>query len=301
MLRAFVDAVYRKSPFQKKKLEPFLVAADGEFWERGDRFAVQFEAYLQSVGLDVDYAVDAYLKMCKDMLTEQTKFLRCGVYSRTNQGDVFEHVYSDDREMRSYMVGLALSQFLWETHYAMYSFFLETVDRHKGGVRRYLEIGPGHGMFLAAALNRLGAASYKAIDISPISLDVCKGFLPFIVSSSASTDFQVLDVLNLDSTESFEFITMGEVIEHLDDPRPILCIIRRLLAPVGRAFLTTCANCPAIDHVYLFRNVCEIRDLLRSCGLEIEDERVLPVEKMSVEEQERYKVCVNYAAFVRAS
>lgn len=301
MLRPFVDAVYRKNPFQRKKLEPFLSSAGEEFWSRADRFAAQFEAYLQSAGLSRDYAVDAYLKMCQDFLAEQTKFLRTGVYSRANQGEAFVHVYSDEREMRSYMVGLALSQFLWETHYAMYGFFLDLVARRRGRARRYLEIGPGHGMYLAAALNGLDAAEYKAIDISPISLDVCRGFLPFIVSSPHVPSFRQQDVMDLDESGAFDFITMGQVIEHLDDPRPILRTIRRLLAPGGRAYLTTCANCPSIDHVYLFRNVSEIRYLLQECGFLIEDERVLPVEKLDPEALELQKVCVNYASFVGAA
>jgi 2-polyprenyl-3-methyl-5-hydroxy-6-metoxy-1,4-benzoquinol methylase len=300
-LNTFVNAVFGKSPLQRKKLEPFLAAADATFWERADRFAEQFDRYLRSVDLDVEYAVEAYLKLCKNMMTEQTKFLRSGVYSRANQKVAFAEVYSNDAEMRSYMVGLALSQFLWETHYAMYSFFLETVHRHAGRARRYLEIGPGHGLFLAGALNELGANEYEAVDISPVSIDVCRGFLPFLVTSQASPQFKLLDVLEIDTHESFDFVTMGEVIEHLDDPRPVLEKIRRLLSLGGVAFLSTCANCPAIDHVYLFRNVCEIRALLQSCGLQIHDERVLPVEKVTTEELELYKICVNYAAVVRAS
>jgi 2-polyprenyl-3-methyl-5-hydroxy-6-metoxy-1,4-benzoquinol methylase len=301
MLKVFVDAVYRRSPLQKKRLEPYLASADADFWTRANSFASAFEAYLQSVGLDVDYAVDAYLKMCADMLTEQTRFLKSGVYSRANQGDAFQHVYSDDCEMRSYMVGLALSQFLWETHYGMYTFFLQTLERRRDTVRRYLEIGPGHGMFLAAALGHFGVADYTAIDISPTSLDVSKGLLPFIAPGAPPAVFRLLDVMDLDRSESFDFITMGEVIEHLDDPRPILRTIRALLATEGRAFLTTCANCPAIDHVYLFRSVPEIRALIRSCGFAIEDERVLPVEKLPAEDLARFRVTINYAAIVRAS
>ena len=203
--------------------------------------------------------------------------------------------------MRSYMVGLALSQYLWETHYAMYRFFLELVERQRGKVKRYLEIGPGHGMYLAAALGRLDADEYEAIDISPISIDVCKGFLPFISQSAAVPHFKQQDVLDLDENGAFDFITMGQVIEHLDDPKPILRTIRTLLATGGRAYLTTCANCPSIDHVYLFRNVSEIRYLLQECGFVIEDERVLPVEQLDPQDLELYKVCVNYAAFVRSA
>src|SRR6185436_7083739 len=102
---------------------------------------------------------------------------------------------------------------------------------------------------------------------------------PFLVDDSQATlTLAELDALALPADSTFDFITMGEVIEHLDDPRPVLRKVGVALRPGGVAFLTTCANCPTKDHVYLFRNAEEIRCLFRECGLEVERERCLPLK-----------------------
>jgi len=300
MLRDFVEIICRKSPLQKSRLEAFLEARDGVFWERADRFAEQLARYLASTGRDVEDGADAYLRLCANMLKEQTKFMRTGVYSCVSQSQAYDAVYSSESEMRAYMIGLALSQFLWESHYGIYSFFLDTMQARAGRAPRYLEIGPGHGLWLAAALNALGARQYDVIDISAVSLDLCRGILPFLTPHHREPAMRLGNAESLTLDGGYDFVTMGEVIEHLDDPRPLLRKIGRLLAPGGVAFLTTCANCPAIDHVYLFHSVQEIQDLLRECGLHIGSEGVFPAEKLPWPELLRLKVTINYAALVRA-
>ena len=48
--------------------------------------------------------------------------------------------------MKSYMVGLAISQFFWETHYKMFKHLQSFIFSSKRS-KTYLEIGPGHGLF----------------------------------------------------------------------------------------------------------------------------------------------------------
>lgn len=301
MLDKFLDIIYKKSPFQKKRLTSFLANCDSVFWQRANTFAEQLERYLSDSGMSIDYAVNAYLKTCQDTLVEQTKFLRSGVYSCSSADKAFTDVYSNELEMRSYMVGVALSQFLWENHYKIYTFFLEILIKCRGKVSNYLEIGPGHGLYLAAALNQLEAQHYIGVDISPVSLDICQGILPFLCESYTLPVMHQLNALEIDDSQEYDFITMGEVIEHLDEPRPLLRKIAKMLKPEGYAFLTTCANCPTIDHVYLFRNVQEIRDLFHECDLLIDEERVLPVEKVSLDDIKDTSMTINYAAVVKTT
>ena len=42
--------------------------------------------------------------------------------------------------MRSYVYGIAVSQFLWSTHYAMYSFYKRNTKKDLN-IKNYLEIG----------------------------------------------------------------------------------------------------------------------------------------------------------------
>ena len=52
-------------------------------------------------------------------------------YPVDNEKLAYKNVYGNIREMKSYMIGLAISQFLWPTHYAMYSFFIEKIENIK--------------------------------------------------------------------------------------------------------------------------------------------------------------------------
>jgi hypothetical protein len=88
------------------------------------------------------------------------------------------------------------------------------------------------------------------------------------------------------------------VIEHVNYPEKLLIKLRNLLTAKGKAFVSTCVDCPSIDHVYHFKSVDEIRQMLYDCKLRIEDERVLPVENLPIEEIIKRKITINYCAMV---
>ena len=100
----------------------------------------------------------------------------------------------------------------------------------------------------------------------------------------------------------YDFITMGEVLEHVENPRELLDKIRRLLAPGAHAYITTPANAPMLDHIYLFNNAQEIRRMLTECGFSIEHEATRCADAdISEEDAERMKLPLMYAAFVAAA
>jgi 2-polyprenyl-3-methyl-5-hydroxy-6-metoxy-1,4-benzoquinol methylase len=111
--------------------------------------------------------------------------------------------------------------------------------------------------------------------------------------------FVLGDILKTDLGRQFDFITMGEVLEHVNQPNTLLSRLKQMLAPGGFGFISTCANCPAIDHVYQFDTVDQIRELITSSGLIIEKDLPLPVENMSVSEAENQRITINYCALVR--
>jgi hypothetical protein len=88
-------------------------------------------------------------------------------------------------------------------------------------------------------------------------------------------------------------------LEHLDDAPGMLRRLHQLLAQDGRLFITTCANCPAIDHVYHFTSVQHIRDTLTQAGLSIVEEVVAPSEDRSEADLERMKIDIAYAALLK--
>ena len=72
-----------------------------------------------------------------------------------------------------------------------------------------------------------------------------------------------------------------------------------MLSEDGHAFISTCVDCPAIDHVYHFKTVQEIRDMFIRCGLETTEECILPVEDMPLDDIVKNKITINYCAIVK--
>lgn len=295
------DKIFEKSPFQKKKLELFFESKDAKFLHEFESFLTDYIKYLENNQMSVEYAIDAYLKMVDDMFKSQVKFMRSGKYPVSNTSDAIDNVYNDKQEMLSYMVGLALSQYLWSTHYDMFTHLKEELNKNKIFIKNYLEIGPGHGLFLKNAIDILeNNTKMMAVDISPVSLEISQSIINFFHPKKV-INFINEDMLKLDLDAECDFIVMGEVIEHVETPDLLLRKIAELLSDNGKAFLSTCVNCPAIDHVYHFHTVEEIRELFKKCGLEIISEKVLPVEDLPMCEIEDKKITINYSAIVKKS
>lgn len=293
------NKIFEKSSFQQKKLEDFFSKQDEKFNQDFELFLEEYIEYLNKNDMTIDYGIDAYLKMVNDMFKSQIKFMRNGKYPVSKTSDAIDNVYNDKQEMLSYMIGLALSQYLWSTHYEMFNHLKEELKNNVKDVKNYLEIGPGHGLFLKNAIDILDKeTNMTAIDISPISLDVSKSIIEYFYPTK-KIEFINEDMLKLDLDSNCDFIVMGEVIEHVETPELLLKKISKLLSQNGKAFLSTCVNCPAIDHVYHFHTVEEIREMFEKCGLEIISEKVLPVEDLPMCEIEHKKITINYSAIVK--
>ncbi len=290
--------VYRKSPLQKKKIEKYLAKQDKSFFESAEKFANDYSSYLESHNISLEYAVDAYLEMCNDMLKSQIFFMRTGKYPMENAEQAFEIVYNEEKRMESYMIGLAISQFLWSSHYKIYQFLLRNIRNEKKNIKNYLEIGPGHGLFLKDANQILGNnVEFIAIDISKTSIDITESIMNFLVKEN-NIKYIVMDMLDYNTNNRFDFITMGEVLEHVNYPKILLSKFNKLLSDNGHGFISTCVNCPTIDHVYHFKCVNEIREMLNSNNLIIKDELILPVEDLPMDEIIKEKITINYCAIV---
>lgn len=292
-----VERICVKSPFQRKKLTAYLSAQPEHFLREADEFAARYGAFLAHRGISIDYVVDAYLKMCADMMRCQVAFLRSGRYPVASAAEADQTVYQSEQDMLSYMVGLGMSQFLWSTHYRIFSAFKELLAERAFATRRYLEIGPGHGLLLEQALTTLDRLQDAvAIDLSPTSLGLTRALTEWVVPGEQRLRYLLGDVMEVDPGGNFDLITMGEVLEHVEQPQRLLHRLRELMAPGGRLFVSTCANCPAPDHVYQFNNVAQIRQLLTESGFQVERDFALPVENMTVDAAEAARVTINYCA-----
>lgn len=292
-----LSLIYEKSPMQKKRIEKFLTTQGSEFQNHVNQFMGPFNNYLAQEKLSINYVVDSYVKMCGDMLAEQIKFVRSSDYSCKSIEQAVKEVYSNKEIMKAYMHGLMISQFLWRNHFMIFKFYVDEV-LSSVYYENCIEVGSGHGLFLSQAVKKFPDSKYDVVEISEESIKMTKTISTHFVPSTADINYFLQDITKLDSENKYDFIIFGEVLEHVEEPIVLLNSIKKSMAPDGKCFITTCANCPAIDHIYLFRCVEEICDMLKSAGFKIEKDIHLPVEAIAREKWTARKVGVNYAALI---
>lgn len=244
-----------------------------EFWRQAERLVGYSSALGGQPGEALMEYTLAYLK-------EQARFLKTGEYSHSDFDDVRREVYDNPEVMqRFYLDGLLLTHAFWPIHFDMHDFFdSEFVLRvPEGGVGT--EYGFGHGLYLLEVLTARPAATARAFDISQFSLDFAARLLQHggVARSRFSLGFaDVREPFRIENG-TFSWAIFAEIIEHIPDPAFSLRELRRTLKPGSPVFATTVIHSNALDHIYQFENVDEVRTMVRGAGFEIEAERVLKV------------------------
>ena len=297
--KKIVQLVVDNSHLQKTKILNFHKKVDEIYYDRAEQFSKNFQKYLEFQNATLDIATKAYLKMCADMMISHLYFYKHNKYPLSEQKDAFEKVYDNSTEMKSYVYGIAISQFLWSTHYAMYSFFINEIQKKDLNIKNYLEIGCGHGLFLFEAIKRFkDKTNFEIVDISKTSIEITKSIINYLVKDKININYNLQDILNYKFNKKFDFIEMGEVLEHVDTPGLLLQNIRNILAEDGKLFMSTCVDCPTIDHVYHFKSVKDIEEMIKKAGLKIDNKQILPVEDLPMDEIIKRKITINYCALL---
>jgi 2-polyprenyl-3-methyl-5-hydroxy-6-metoxy-1,4-benzoquinol methylase len=210
-----------------------------------------------------------YLKMIGDMRKEGLYFYKHGKYRCENQRDANEHVYSRPEVMSYYMNALLLSQILWKHHFKIFIYFQEQLRSLFNEQKEIsiLDVGPGHGFF--SYLIKKEFPGYKKIDLVDISDTSLAMTRKIIGLDHDKIQYYKRDIFDYDENSKYDLIVLGEVVEHLDNPREILVKLSRLLSPGGFLWITTPTNSPALDHVYLFKSKEEVFQLVEDSGLRI--------------------------------
>ncbi len=295
ILTSIIDRIALEGPQYAESLHKYVGGMDDSYHCHAEAFFGRYRQFIEEKGLSLDFGVKCYLKLCASMAQERLDFLRTGQYSSKSFEEVNRRVYSNPEVMQYHMHGLVFAQFLWPEQYRRFEFFSKHLKTYAGGARTYLEIGGGHALYITEAARLLDSCSeFDLVDISPTSLDLAKG-----IARNSRIGYHLMDICDFPAHTQYDFITMGEVLEHLERPRDLLLKVRDLLSPGGRAYITTPVNAPTLDHIYLFRNVGEIRDLLQSSGFAIEREVSHYAADLPQRRAEALKVALMFGAFVR--
>jgi len=278
------------------KMRTNIESIDPAMREKGEQFLEKYLKFCKEHNKTLDYGVESYIWMINMMMYEQVQLVSTGEYSCKSFADANERVYNNPEVMEKYMHGLMLSQFLWKHHCDVFDFFLTSIASFKGkNVKSYLEIGGGHGLFLSEAIDILGSTvKYDCLDISNTSLEIAKGFI-----DSNNVNYIHSNIFDYKPEVKYDLITMGEVIEHVEDPVSLINSLIGLLNPDGQAFITTPTNAGTLDHIYLFRNKQEILDVIDRAGFEVVSDFDVYSEDVTFEKAEKYKVPMMYAALIK--
>lgn len=294
LLQKVLSLIESRNVLHYKKVRETQERFGQDYFDRAEQFLKHYNNLLANNNHDLEYAVECYFKMLDDFMYAQVDFLRTGKYMNTSFDEVNKAFYNNPEKAEYYMQGLLLSQFLWFHHYSIFSYFITQLGKYnlKGGI--YLEIGGGHGLYIRNAINILTEfKEFDLIDISQTSIDLAKK-----INDSDKINYITGDVFDFHPEREYNFISMCEVLEHVEDPLALLQKLNTLLSKDGLAYITTPTNAPTIDHIYLFNNTTEIVELINRAGFKVLTQIEVPAENVSVEKAHQNKICVMYGAFI---
>jgi len=293
-----VDLVSSLNQLQKKRIHNFISNQGEQFWEDAESLCLSLNSSFLRDDDERLAAAEAYIRMSMDFLKEQIRFKKTGVYLLQDARQANDEIYNNTEVMSYYMIGLLLSYLLWPNHYRMLRFFDDYLESSVQ-IGSYLDVAPGHGLFAAKVLRKYPTLKCTLLDISPTSIAITSRILQSFKIDSNRFDLIEGDFLLAPiEGDSFDFISMGEVLEHVNDPLSFLIRARNLLHDDGHIFMTTCTNAPALDHIYHYKNVNEIREMICAAGLNILSEEVLPAEDVPEELCEVELVTINYCCIL---
>ncbi len=267
-LDELVDEIAKKDKLHSKKINGNISFIKEKFPSQLEELVDLVQDYFKNLDLTSERIASDYLKMIRDMRTEGLYFYKHGKYRCDNQTIANEYVYSKPEVMTYYMNALLVSQIMWKHHFNIFMYFqqhLKTLFKNHAQLN-ILDIGPGHGFF--SFLIKKEFPDYKKIDIvdiSDTSLEMTKKIIGF---DGDKIKYFKKDIFDYEDSNKYDFIVLGEVLEHLDEPKKILMKLSKLLNPNGLLWITTPTNSPALDHVYLFKTMEEVLTLINDSGLQ---------------------------------
>src|SRR5262245_37687711 len=291
LLSEFVDGVIAENPVHRN----FLHASRSSMSEDATNELIDYLEYCLGIGLTMSYIIECYNTIVIDTDIEQLYFREHKKYRCSTFKEVADRVYFDAAYMQKYMYGLALTSFLWPNHAAMHEFFVRTFP--VGARGNYLEIGPGHGYYFRRAGMLGNFDRMIGIDISAASVALTRDIVRTLgIKTQAEVDIIEGDFLTVSGDDTdYSCIVMGEVLEHVEDPRLFLHKIASLSGPDTHVYITTCVNAPAVDHISLFRTTTEVEDLIRENGLDLVDSLRVPYAGKTLKQCEAQQLAVNVA------
>lgn len=286
-----LDALGHHAPAQSAKLKRLLPLGDPLYLTEANRFFGKW--FTRPGAWPVDRSARAHARLLTEMQGLQAEYARSGAYPHTSFAEVNESVYSNATRMREHLEALALAQFLWIDQWERFAFFSRWIEHRESA--SHLEIGPGHGLYLERTVRAFSGreVALTAIDVSAASLDTARTI------AGDAVHWLAADFLLWEPGDPVDSLTMGEVMEHVENPTDFLNKVRQCLHHAGEAFISTPLHAPMPDHITAFPDVPALRTLIRGCGFNITHEHQRAVDGLPLELAQRFLKPIMYCAILR--
>ncbi len=226
-----------------------------------------------------------------EFLRRQAMFAKSGTYQTTNFETICDEIYFSKDIMQSYLYGLLLTYVAWPNHYRLLRFYKERYLT-QGPFGSCMEIGTGHGWLALQQLRFSSRNNLIGFDISPHAVVFTSELLKAAGIKSDRYKIRIADIQNETGNKfgCLDRIVIAEVLEHVEKPTAILDFAKRYSHNDTIFFISTCINIEAVDHLYLYKNLEEVREMLNKKELRIIEELVLPLLFGGTQKTSSYEV-----------
>ena len=278
------------------KVNKFINLQKLEYFETAEEICKMVFSLEKKWKLKKFYSLNSYNSLCQETMLEQLYLKKNGTYRAINNKIDNIDLYKSSKKMKSYLLAIMLTQIFWQSHYKILKFYKKNIKTKKKV--KFLEIGSGHGLLSKYLMDSNLKNSGLICDISKQSLSLVKNILKNSKNLN-KIKFINEDFFKLNEKSKFDFIVMGEVIEHVKNPKTFLKKAVNLLEKDGKIFLSTCANCAQVDHIFHFKNIYEIQKLLKNSNLKIKSELISPSENIPRKLWKVEKIAINYCSILK--
>jgi len=216
-------------------------------------------------------AARGYARYCFGVAKSQQIYEQAGRYTPQALPDVISEVYEDEGYMVPYMWAAILIYPFWPSmvnHIALYrDEFVKALPTDA----RVLELASGHGVLSLLAAEERPDLRLEGLDISPPAVAVANRLLS-VSGHDGRVKFEVKDALAVkqgDGAGEYQGIIAAMLAEHLEDPKPLIQAISRLLAKDGLVFFSTAIESAQRDHLYEFNQESQVVKLAEDAGLRV--------------------------------
>jgi 2-polyprenyl-3-methyl-5-hydroxy-6-metoxy-1,4-benzoquinol methylase len=242
-------------------------------------------------------SLDAFIKLSHEYLLLQNKLENDEKYIYSSFGEINDKVYQDGTVMENYYLdGMLLSQVLWPNHCRMCQYFIG-LNYLTGPSSCILDVPSGAGIYTYLAVKHFKFNALLSVDISPYAKKYTENILKNSGMDKSNIFLETADISVMDNEKKYDLIVCGELLEHVENPRDLLAKLNTILKEDGAIFLTTAVYAAAIDHIYLFDNVDEVRHILSEV-FHVSGELILPLSGIGYE-PDMDKVPINYACLLK--